>query len=93
MVMVVVLVVIVDLWSGQARNCGGTCARQLLPVPLRSPDPDVPLDVQQALDTIYDEAQYGLTLNYDGPPPPPSLSSQDMDWVESCVRSLRHAGS
>jgi hypothetical protein len=59
----------------------------LLPVPLRPPDPDVPLHVQQALEAIYDEAQYGLTLDYDGPPPP--LSSQDMAWVERCVRSWR----
>ena len=64
----------------------------LLPVPLRPPDPDVPLDVQQALDLIYDEAQYGLTLNYDEPPSPPSLSSQDMAWVERCVRSWRQDG-
>ena len=64
----------------------------LLPVPLRPPDPDVPLDVQQALDLIYDEAQYGLTLNYDEPPSPPSLASQDMAWVERCVRSWRQDG-
>ena len=63
----------------------------LLPVPLRPPDPDVPLAVQQALDTIYDEARYGLTLNYDRPPPP-SLSSPDMAWVESCVRSWHQQG-
>jgi hypothetical protein len=61
----------------------------LLPVPLQPADPEVPLDVQQALDTIYDEAQYGLTLNYDRPPPPPSLSLQDMAWVEDCVHSWR----
>ncbi len=32
----------------------------ILPVPLRSPDPDVPLDVQSALVTVYDEARYAL---------------------------------
>ena len=32
----------------------------ILPVPLRPPDPDVPLDVQAALDTVYDEARYAL---------------------------------
>jgi Protein of unknown function (DUF4058) len=74
----------VELWPIDFRD-----PLPLLPVPLRPPDPDVPLDVQQALDTIYDEAQYGLTLNYDGPPPPPPLSAQDMGWLESCVRSSR----
>jgi Protein of unknown function (DUF4058) len=64
----------------------------LLPVPLRHPDSDVPLDVQQALDTIYDEARYGLTLNYDAPPPAPSLSSPDTAWLEGCVRAWRQAG-
>lgn len=63
----------------------------LLPVPLRPPDSDAPLDVQQALNTIYDEARYSLTLNYNEPPPPPALASPDRAWVENCIRAWRHA--
>ncbi|HID61379.1 MAG TPA: DUF4058 family protein, partial [Anaerolineae bacterium] len=53
----------------------------VLPVPLRHPDPDVPLDLQTALNTIYDEADYALTLDYHQPPPPPPLSEDDAAWV------------
>jgi len=35
----------------------------VLPVPLRAPDPDVPLDLPTALATIYDEAYYELENN------------------------------
>jgi Protein of unknown function (DUF4058) len=65
----------------------------LLPMPLRHPDPDVPLDVQQALNTIYDEARYGLTLDYDALPPAPPLSSADLAWLDGCVRAWRQVGS
>jgi hypothetical protein len=65
----------------------------LLPVPLHYPDPDVPLALQSALDTIYDEARYSLTLNYDEPPPAPSLSSPDTTWLEGCVHAWRLQGS
>lgn len=39
----------------------------VLPVPLRDPDPDVPLDLQAGLNTVYDEARYELTINYQSP--------------------------
>jgi hypothetical protein len=57
------------------------------------PDPDALLDVQQALPTIYDEARYGLTLDYNAPPPALPLSSSDLAWVEECVHAWRQAGS
>jgi hypothetical protein len=58
----------------------------VLPVPLRSPDPDVPLDLQAALDTIYDEADYSLTLDYDMPAPEPLLSPEEAAWATACVQ-------
>jgi hypothetical protein len=58
----------------------------ILPVPLRAPHPDVPLDLQAALDTIYDEARYGLTINYQEPPPDPRLEPADAEWVAARVR-------
>jgi hypothetical protein len=60
-----------------------------LPVPLRPPDPDVPLDLQAALDTVYDEADYALTLNYDEPPPDPPLPEADVTWAREQVRNWR----
>lgn len=53
----------------------------VLPIPLRAPDSDVPLDLQLAFDTIYDEARYDLTIAYDAPPPEPTLSDEDAAWV------------
>jgi hypothetical protein len=61
----------------------------ILPVPLRQPDPDVPLDVQAALGTIYDEADYPLTLDYDQQPPEPALSEADAAWAAECIKKWR----
>jgi hypothetical protein len=63
----------------------------VLPVPLRAPDADVPLDLQAALDTIYDEADYSLTLDYDAAPPEPTFTSDDTAWVAEYVRAWRIA--
>ena len=49
----------------------------VLPIPLRLPDPDVPLDLEQALAEIYDEAGYDLSIDYTQAPPPPALSEFD----------------
>jgi hypothetical protein len=59
----------------------------VLPVPLRDPDPDVSLDLGEALRQIYDEAAYDLSLDYDQPPPPPPLSEGEMG------RARRQTGS
>ena len=50
-------------------------------VPLRTPDADVPLDLQAALSVIYDEFDYGRTTDYTAPPPAPPLSEQDKAWL------------
>ena len=55
----------------------------VVPVPLQSPDPDVPLDLQAVLTAIYDEAAYDLTLDYHQAPPPPVLSDADSKWIKS----------
>ncbi len=59
----------------------------ILPVPLRTPDPDVPLNLLAALTAIYDEAAYELSLDYSQPPPPPPLSAEDMAWLETLRKS------
>jgi hypothetical protein len=43
----------------------------VLPVPLRRPDADVPLDIGQALRRVYERARYDLRINYNKPPIPP----------------------
>lgn len=54
----------------------------VVPVPLQEPDPDVPLALQAVLNTIYDEAAYDLSLDYDQSPPPPAFSDMDTEWLQ-----------
>jgi hypothetical protein len=58
----------------------------VIPVPLREPDDDVPLNLQDILALIYQEARYARTINYQRQPPPPALSSHDADWVAALVQ-------
>jgi hypothetical protein len=65
-----------DIWSLRLQD-----ALPTVPVPLRTPDADVPLDLATAFTTIYDRAAYDLSLNYAEPLPPPPLSAEEQAWV------------
>lgn len=54
-----------------------------LPVPLQPPDADAVLDLQAALQTVYDEAGYDLSIDYRQPPPPPALMPEQEAWLRS----------
>ena len=56
-----------------------------LPVPLKTGDPDVPLDLQAAFSTVYDRARYDLSLNYDFDLQPPPRGD-DAAWVQALLR-------
>jgi hypothetical protein len=65
----------VDLWPIRLKD-----RLPVIPVPLRSPDPDASLDLQAVLDRVYDSAGYsdyvyGLT-------PQPPLHPADAQWAE-----------
>jgi hypothetical protein len=60
-----------------------------IPLPLRSPDADVPLDLGEALTAIYDEAAYDLSIDYHQSPPPPPLSEEEQRWLEDCLAIVR----
>jgi hypothetical protein len=55
----------------------------VIPVPLRTPDADARLDLQELLHRVYDAARY-QTYIYDGTPSPP-LGEQDAIWAEALV--------
>ena len=57
----------------------------VLPVPLKDPDPDVPLELGPALAAIYDEAIYELSIDYSQKPPPPALSDEEAVWLAEIV--------
>jgi hypothetical protein len=60
-----------------------------VPLPLLPPDPDVPLDMQAAVDACFELVGYERLLEYAHPPPPPPLSDEDAGWV---AYRLREAG-
>jgi Protein of unknown function (DUF4058) len=55
----------------------------ILPIPLRSPDSDVALDLQQAMNEIYDEAGYDLSIDYTQMPPPPLISEVEQQRMRN----------
>jgi hypothetical protein len=61
----------------------------IVPVPLRAPDADVPLDLSAAIRNIYDHAYYHLRIDYSQPPPRPDLSPTETEWIEQHVRVSR----
>jgi hypothetical protein len=50
-------------------------------VPLSPPDADVPLDIQAALEQVYEEGDFMLLVRYDQPCIPP-LSAGDQRWAD-----------
>ena len=55
----------------------------VVPVPVRAHDADARLDLQAALDRIYDEAGYGDYI-YDGSPRP-RLGKKDAEWARALL--------
>ena len=66
------------LWSLTIRD-----TLPCVPVPLQPPDDDVVLDLSDALAlmSIYDEAAYDLSIEYQQPPPPPDFADADQEWM------------
>lgn len=58
-----------------------------IPIPLLPPDPDVPLDLQGAMDACFNLVHYERLLDYTQPPPPPDLSAEDAEWVREKTRA------
>lgn len=61
-------------------------------VPLREPDDDILLDLQQALDTAYDRAFYADSVDHTTPPPDPPLKLPDAAWVKQMLGSWHAPG-
>lgn len=56
-------------------------------IPLRPPFSDVPLNLQEALDTVYARARYGDDVDYARPVPAPALLPADRAWVTGRVQA------
>jgi hypothetical protein len=57
-----------------------------IPIPLRYPDADVPLDLGAVLRHIYAEARYDFDLDYRQPPPAPDLTPDEAQWLDRLLR-------
>ncbi len=57
----------------------------VIQIPLRSPDGDLSLDLQQVCDLSYDRAAYDRTLDYQRDPVIP-LSATDAAWADALLR-------
>ncbi|APW62301.1 DUF4058 family protein [Paludisphaera borealis] len=67
---------VVDFWPIDVRD-----RLPVVPIPLRSPDGDAQVDLQAALDQVYDDAGY-VHFIYQGNPNP-ALAPEDAEWAES----------
>jgi hypothetical protein len=60
----------------------------VLPIPLLPPDADAPLDLNRATQIVYDEAAYDLQIDYHQLPPKPSLTPEEIKWLETHLKSV-----
>jgi hypothetical protein len=67
---------LLDVWPISLRDPLPTIA-----VPLVAPHADVALDLQAAVDLLFERYRYAELLNYDAPPPAPALQWDDARWV------------
>lgn len=74
---------IIDVWPIQLSS-----RLPVIPVPLWADDPEVKLDLQLALNTIYDALNYDLSLNYSRPPEIP-LEGKTAAWANEHLRQSR----
>jgi len=61
----------------------------VLPVPLRAPDPDVPLDLGVIVQAVYERGGYATRIDYRQPTPPPPLEPTQQAWVEQLLTARR----
>lgn len=75
-----------DVWFTDLRD-----RLPVIAVPLRTPHDDVPLDLQAALDTVYERAYYADAIDYARPIPSPPLLPADASWVAARIREWQQA--
>jgi Protein of unknown function (DUF4058) len=54
-------------------------------LPLQSEDEPLIIDLQPLLQTVYDEGNFDLRIDYNKPVPEPALSESDLAWVQQCL--------
>jgi Protein of unknown function (DUF4058) len=57
-----------------------------VPIPLLKPDPDILLDLQPMIDSIYRRSRYERSIAYDKPLKPPLKAAEEL-WLEKQLRT------
>lgn len=57
----------------------------VIPIPLRAPDKDVPINLAEAVKTAYERGRYDRKLRYSRPLDPP-LNPEEMKWAQSLLK-------
>ena len=56
----------------------------VIPIPLRPPSPDIPIDLNELVGRVYDLGRYRRTLHHDRPlPETMSLPPGDREWAQA----------
>jgi hypothetical protein len=63
-----------------------------VPVPLIEPDPDVPLDLQAAVDACFALVGYERLLDYSDAPPLSRLATDESVWAEAVLKAAGERG-
>lgn len=61
----------------------------VIAVPLVDSVPDAPLDLQAAVQTVFQRFRYDAVIDYDKAPPPPLLDAHDSAWAAERIRRWR----
>lgn len=61
-----------------------------IPIPLKPPDSEPLVSLQDVFNGVYDRARYATRIDYRQPPPPPTLSPEDQQWVDELLAPLRN---
>jgi len=72
----------IEIWPIALRE-----ALPIVPIPLRYPDDDIPLDLNATLTQIYRSARYDYRIDYHQSPPAPELSSAEAAWVDELLHT------
>ncbi|MEK7256666.1 MAG: DUF4058 family protein [Bacteroidota bacterium] len=70
-----------EIWAISVRD-----TLPVVPVPLKHPDPDVPLDLQKVFEEVYGDSAYDDSISYSQTPPPPAFSKEDKQWMQQLLQ-------
>lgn len=73
-----------DLYGFNLRD-----AMPSFPLPLKPPDADLVVNLQEIFVGVYDRASYDLRLDYHQPVPPPALVEADQQWADTLLATWR----